>query len=143
MTREPDCENASGVAGWGANYCSFVVQMRLKEWRTRRGVAFVPFCHFAPLPIARLKHGCQMAIARFLDRICLALWASGLWLYYAALQSKLCYLATLAAAPADDGGVDDSWQCNIHSRIPGILRALLADSASVRRFNLYRIWLLW
>ena len=43
----------------------------------------------------------------------------------------------LAAAPADDdddsGGADDSWQCNIHSRIPGILRALLADSASVRR----------
>ena len=35
---------------------------------------------------------------------------------------------------ADGGGDgDDSWQCNIHSRIPGILRALLADSASVRQ----------
>ena len=61
---------------------------------------------------------------------------------------------SMVAAPAEDddgdsgGGVDDSWQCNIHSRIPGILRALLADSASVRRtdvarFNLYHIWLLW
>ena len=32
------------------------------------------------------RHGCQMAIARFLDRICFALRASGLWLRYAALQ---------------------------------------------------------
>ena len=31
--------------------------------------------------------GCQMAIAVFLDRMCLALWASGLWLRYAALQN--------------------------------------------------------
>ena len=31
-------------------------------------------------------HGCQMAIAGLLDRMCLALWASGLWLRYAALQ---------------------------------------------------------
>ena len=32
-------------------------------------------------------HGCQMAIARFLDHMCLALRASGLWLRYAALQN--------------------------------------------------------
>ena len=29
-------------------------------------------------------HGCQSAIARFLDRMCLALWAYGLWLRYTA-----------------------------------------------------------
>ena len=34
-------------------------------------------------------HGCQMAIARFLDRMCLALWDSGLWLRYAALQNLI------------------------------------------------------
>ena len=33
---------------------------------------------------ARNEHGCQMAISRFLDRMCLALRASGLWLRYAA-----------------------------------------------------------
>ena len=33
------------------------------------------------------RHGCQMAIARFLERMCLALRASGLWLRYAALQN--------------------------------------------------------
>ena len=38
-----------------------------------------------------LTHGCQMAIARFLDCMCLALWASGLW-----LRCKICHLATLA-----------------------------------------------
>ena len=57
------------------------------------------------------EHGCQMALAGFLDRVCLALWASGLWLRYAALQNltlhpgaiqgkegiKFCYLATLIA----------------------------------------------
>ena len=34
-------------------------------------------------------HGCQMAIARFLDRMCLALRASGLWLRYATLQNLI------------------------------------------------------
>ena len=33
-----------------------------------------------------VEYGCQMAIARFLDRTCLALQASGLWLCYATLQ---------------------------------------------------------
>ena len=32
-------------------------------------------------------HGCQMAIAIFLDQMCLALRASGLWLRYATLQN--------------------------------------------------------
>ena len=32
-------------------------------------------------------HGCQMAIAKFLERMCLALLASGLWLSYATLQN--------------------------------------------------------
>ena len=35
------------------------------------------------------KQGCQMAIARFLDRMCLALRASGLWLRYATLQNLI------------------------------------------------------
>ena len=34
-------------------------------------------------------HGCQMAIARFLDRMCLALRASGLWLRCATLQNLI------------------------------------------------------
>ena len=34
-------------------------------------------------------HGGQMAIARFLDGICLALQASGLWLRYASLQNLI------------------------------------------------------
>ena len=38
---------------------------------------------------AEWRHGCQMAIARFLDRMCLALRASGLWLRYAALQNLI------------------------------------------------------
>ena len=36
-----------------------------------------------------LRDGCQMAIARFVDRMCLALRASGLWLRYAALQNLI------------------------------------------------------
>ena len=32
-------------------------------------------------------HGCQMAIAKFLDSRHLVLWASGLWLRYATLQN--------------------------------------------------------
>ena len=35
------------------------------------------------------EHGCQMAIAGFLDRMCLALRASRLWLRYAALQNLI------------------------------------------------------
>ena len=34
-------------------------------------------------------HGCQMTIARFLDRMCLALRASELWLRYATLQNLI------------------------------------------------------
>ena len=35
------------------------------------------------------RHGCQIAIARFLDCMCLALWASGPWLRYATLQNLI------------------------------------------------------
>ena len=38
---------------------------------------------------ATKAHGCQIAIARFLDRMCLALWASGLWFRYATLQNVI------------------------------------------------------
>ena len=36
-----------------------------------------------------VMHGCQMAIAGFLDRMCLALQASGPWLRYATLQNLI------------------------------------------------------
>ena len=39
--------------------------------------------------ISRWKHSCQMAIAWFLDRMCLALRASGQWLRYAWLQNLI------------------------------------------------------
>ena len=71
---------------------------------------------------AAFDHGCQMAIARFLDRMCLALRASGLWLRHAMLQnlipslpwiapgwrarghnSKFCYLATLRSIMVGGG----------------------------------------
>ena len=35
------------------------------------------------------RHGCQMAIVGFLDRMCLALRASGLWHRFAALQNLI------------------------------------------------------
>ena len=38
---------------------------------------------------ATLSHSCQMAIVRFLDRVCLALRASGIWLRYATLQNLI------------------------------------------------------
>ena len=71
-------------------------------------------CRKNSLPSRRHNHGCQMDIAGFLDRICLALWASGLWLCNATLQNliasfpwiapgwralegiKFCHLSTLA-----------------------------------------------
>ena len=40
-------------------------------------------------PPPKFVQGCQMAIARFLDRMCLALRASGLWLRYATLQNLI------------------------------------------------------
>ena len=45
------------------------------------------------------RHGCQMAIASFLDRMCLALWASGLWLRYAALQNLIPSFPWIAPPP--------------------------------------------
>ena len=45
---------------------------------------------FRPLELRLApRHGCQMAIARFLDRMCLALPAFGLWLRYATLQNLI------------------------------------------------------
>ena len=35
------------------------------------------------------RHDCQIAIARFLDSMCLAIRASGLWLHYATLQNLI------------------------------------------------------
>ena len=36
-----------------------------------------------------IHHGCQMAIAKFLDRMCLALLASGLWLRFTTLKNLI------------------------------------------------------
>ena len=47
---------------------------------SERNTAFYSTC---------VVHGCQMAIARFLDRMCLALRASGLWLRYATVQNLI------------------------------------------------------
>ena len=46
--------------------------------------------------ICNSKHGCQMAIARFLDRMCLAFRASGLWLRYATLQNLIPFFPWIA-----------------------------------------------
>ena len=42
------------------------------------------------------EQGCQMAIAGFLDRLCLALRASGLWLRYAGLQNLIPFFPWIA-----------------------------------------------
>ena len=42
---------------------------------------------FQTMQGGRRNHGCQMAIAGFLDPMCLAHRASGLWLRYATLQN--------------------------------------------------------
>ena len=41
---------------------------------------------FSPRCRETNRHGCQMAIAGFLDRMCLSLRASGLWLRYATCK---------------------------------------------------------
>ena len=52
-------------------------------------VALLLFCVEFTTARAGIRHGCQMAKARFLDRMCLALQASGLWLRYATLQNLI------------------------------------------------------
>ena len=46
----------------------------------------LPSWPLLPLPS---RHGCQIAIARFLNCMCLALCASGLWLRYATPQNLM------------------------------------------------------
>ena len=46
-----------------------------------------------------LRQGCQMAIARFLDPMCLALRASALWLRYATLQNLFPSFPWIAPPP--------------------------------------------
>ena len=45
------------------------------------------------------RHGCQMAIVRFLDCLCMALRASGLWLRYAALLNLIPSFPWIAPPP--------------------------------------------
>ena len=63
-----------------------------------------------------LDHGCHMAIAGFLDRMCLALRASGLWLRYAAKFDPFLSLdcaptpSTLAQSKERKGSNFAIWQ---------------------------------
>ena len=59
-----------------------------------------PHCHFG-----RSCHGCQMAIARILDHMYLALWASGLWLHYATLQNLISFFPWIAAPALHPGAI--------------------------------------
>ena len=75
-----------------------------------------------------------MVIARFLDRVCLALWASGLWVPYAAKFDPLLSLdcaptpSTLAQSKERKGSNFAIWQhypvrVEVHSlslRVPGV-----------------------
>ena len=58
-------------------------QRHLERWTDPDRLAMNPSNHSGS---GRSAQGCQMAIARVLDRMCFALQASGLWLRYATLQ---------------------------------------------------------
>ena len=72
------------------------VEERTGEMRIRIGLPAIHFGSFYNLLKSMEKsmncsieyyQGCQMAIARFLDRMCFALRAFGLWLRYTTLQN--------------------------------------------------------
>ena len=50
-------------------------------------------------------HGCQMATDRFLDCMCLALRASGLWLRYNTLQNLIPSFRWLAPHALQPGAI--------------------------------------
>ena len=58
-------------------------------WYGRAEVVQILLEHGADPNKGGPHHGCQIAIARFLDRMCLALRACGLWLRYAMLQNLI------------------------------------------------------
>ena len=58
-------------------------------------VFFHPFC----MQMEAAAHSCRMAIARFLDSMCFALRASGLWLRYAMLQNLIPSFPWIAPVP--------------------------------------------
>ena len=49
---------------------------------------------------AGLDHGCQMAVARFLDHMCLALGVSGPWIRYATLLNLIPSFPWIAPKPS-------------------------------------------
>ena len=51
---------------------------------------------------------CQMAAAKFLDRLYLALWASGLWLRYATLQNLILSFPWIAPPALQPGTVQET-----------------------------------
>ena len=66
--------------------------------------------YFIPI----MNHGCQMVIARFLDHMCLALGASGLWLRYAMCVPTP---STLAQSKERKGSNFAIWQ-HCHECVP-------------------------
>ena len=84
-------------------------------------------------------HGCQIALARFLDCMCLALWASGLWLRYAAKFDPFLSLdcaptpSTLAQSKERKGSNFAIWQpCEQGVKGRGRNRAAAEDSDFLR-----------
>ena len=81
-----------------------------------------PFFSSSASPSQSLSHGCQMVIAGFLDRMCLALRASGLWLCYAAKFDPFLSLdcaptpSTLAKSKERKGSNFAIWQPCVKGR---------------------------
>ena len=84
-----------------------------KQWRPFFSAAagskralFTQSSHPSVSPmVTSVQHGCQMAIAKFLDRMCLALRASGLWLRYATLQNLIPSFPWIAPRALHPGAI--------------------------------------
>ena len=73
-------------------------------------------------------HGCQMAIARFLDPMRLAIRASGLWLRYATLQNLIPsfpWIAPPALHPGAIQGKEGIKFCHLATLVCSALRSPL------------------
>ena len=68
------------------------------------------------------QHGCQMAIAIFLDHLGLVFQASGLWLHYATLQNRAPTPCTLAQSKERKGSNFAIWQPCRASNPPSIFQ---------------------
>ena len=67
------------------------------------------------------KHGCQMAISRFLDCMCLALRASGLWLRSASLQNLIPSFPWIASSTLAQSKEKEGIKfCHLATSITGV-----------------------